>query len=72
MQGECGINDEGLSENLIELYASHNPRITNVSYMKKLKILHARGICGIDDKGLPENLVKLNSLNNPKITIKID
>ena len=70
----CLLTDEILKnyENLIELDASDSTRITNVSYMKNLKILHAYGISRIDDEGLPESLVKLNALNNPKITIKID
>ena len=66
---DCGIDDKGLPENLIELYASDNSKITNVSYMNNLKKLHASGSnCGINDKGLPENLIELDASYNPKIT----
>jgi hypothetical protein len=43
-----GIN--GLD--LIELSVDENSKITNVSFMKNLKILNARGICGIDQYGI--------------------
>jgi hypothetical protein len=36
---------------LVELYANNNEKITNVSFMKYLKILHAEGDCGIDQNG---------------------
>jgi hypothetical protein len=54
--------------NVILLDVSNNNKITNVSFMKKLKILYADGTCGIDQndiKGL--DLIKLNANNNNKI-----
>ncbi len=56
--------------NVVELDVSDNPKITNVSYMKKLKKLNAGGnSCGIDQKGIEGlELVELNVSYNPKIT----
>jgi hypothetical protein len=44
---EQGIN--GLD--LVELYVGDNKKITNVSFMRGLKILGASGKCGIDQNG---------------------
>jgi hypothetical protein len=67
---------------LVELYADNNNKITNVSMMKTLKILHASGECGIDQNGEPTmanmagpalpginglGLVELYAGNNKKI-----
>jgi len=56
-------------EKVIYLNASNNFKITNVSHMKSLQILHAEGDCGINQqeiKGL--NLIKLDASYNSKIT----
>lgn len=53
--------------NLVELNASHNKRIRDISFMTNLRILKARD-CGIDQnsiKGL--NLVYLDATKNNKI-----
>ena len=34
--------------NVTKLNANYNPLITDISFMKKLKILYANGKCGID------------------------
>jgi flagellin-specific chaperone FliS len=46
----CGQGINGL--NLTELYAFDNITITNVSFMKNLKILDACYTCGIDQLGI--------------------
>jgi hypothetical protein len=70
---KCGIDHfwqngiNGLS--LVELDANNNDKITNVSMISSLKILHAAGNCGIDQNGICGlDLVKLNANNNEKIT----
>jgi hypothetical protein len=45
----CGQGIDGLD--LIELNVADNKKITNVSFMKNLKILNARSMCGIDQNG---------------------
>ena len=43
----CGIDNDGIKGlNLIELYVSNNPKITNVNWMKKIQKLDASGDCG--------------------------
>ena len=66
----CKIDDHGIRNlNLIELYVSKNPKITEVSHMTNLKILDAHGNCGIDDHGIRNlNLTELYSSGNSKIT----
>ena len=59
-QGICGLD-------LVELYANHNSKITDVSFMKRLQILHIRGNCGICQKSIYNlNLTELDANNNPK------
>jgi hypothetical protein len=63
----CGQGIDGLD--LVELNANYNKKITNVSFMKKLKILHATGHCGIDQIGIEGlDLVELKANYNIKIT----
>ena len=55
--------------NVVKLNVSYNPKITNVSFMKKLKILNADGSSGIDQKDIEGlDLVELIAYNNQKIT----
>ena len=69
-KGNSGITDEEIKGlNLIELYASNNLKITNVSFMKNLQILDASYDSGITDEGIKGlSLVKLYSKYNLKIT----
>lgn len=54
---------------VVKLNACNNSKITNVSHMKSLKKLNARGDCGIDDEGIANlDLVKFNARHNSKIT----
>ena len=63
------IIKQGKYQLVTKLNASFNPKITSVSHMTNLQVLHARGNCGIDQKGIKElNLVKLYASYNPKIT----
>jgi hypothetical protein len=60
-----GIN--GLD--LIELFVNGNNKITNVSFMKKLKILNASHDCGIDQNDIDGlDLIELFVNDNKKIT----
>ena len=44
---DCGIKQDGIKGlDLDRLEAEDNSKITNVSFMKKLKILNANGLCG--------------------------
>ena len=69
----CQFNDESIKYlNLIELNASDNWKITNISHMTNLKILEACGWSKIDNKQIFNlNLIRLNSLNNDKITLSL-
>ncbi len=50
---DCGIRQQGIQgSNLIELDATNNENITNVSFMVNLKTLTAYGSCRIDIDGL--------------------
>jgi len=54
---------------LIQLDASNNPNITDVSWMTNLQILDASDNCGITNQDIKNlNLVKLNGYNNLNIT----
>jgi hypothetical protein len=62
----CGQDIYGLD--LIELYVGKNNKITNVSFMKKLKILDASCDCGIDQHGIDGlDLIELDVNDNKKI-----
>ena len=64
------IKDQDLvGLNLIELYASFNPKIKKINHMTNLRKLNASSTsCGIgDDDLMGLNLVELNAYNNPKI-----
>jgi hypothetical protein len=67
---DCGISDKNIKKlNLIELYASDNPKIINVNHMTNLQTLYATGDCGIDNNSIKNlNLTRLYASNNPKIT----
>ena len=54
--------------NVIKLNANYNKLITDLSFIKKLKILCAKGECGIDQNCINcLNLIELNAYNNEKI-----
>ena len=55
------------------LWASYNPKITDVNHLTNLQKLWAFGNCGIDDTGIKDlkNLIILNAYGNPKITKKL-
>ena len=64
------INQNGIKNlDLVELHANYNEKIVDVSFMKNLRILGARGIaCGITQKGIQNlNLLELYADNNTKI-----
>ena len=45
----CGIDQAGIKGiNLEKLYACHNSKIKDVSFMKSLEVLGADSNCGID------------------------
>ena len=66
------LSDEILKLNFFEsvakLHASNNSKITNVSFMKNLKIISASGSCGIDQNGIAGlDLVELHAVGNQYI-----
>jgi hypothetical protein len=49
---DCNIDQNNICGlNLVNLNVDDNKKITNVSFMKSLKILNAQGVCGIDHNG---------------------
>jgi hypothetical protein len=55
--------------NVITLDVSDDKHVTDVSFMKKLKILKARGDCGIEQNGIDGlDLIGLHVSGNKKIT----
>ena len=65
-----GINQDGI--NGLDLYVLHvydNNKITNIAFMKNLKVLTASSTCGIDQNGIEGlDLIELDTRNNNKIT----
>ena len=54
--------------NLIKLYIGYNDKIIDISFMKNLKYLNARGKCGIDQNSIEGlDLIELDVDNNDKI-----
>ena len=68
--GGCGIDQNGIfGLDLVELDASLNNKVTNVSFMRNLKKLYAYCSCGIDQNGINGlDLVELYVIGNNKIT----
>lgn len=68
------IDDVGIAGlDLMELGASDNSKITNVSHMRSLKKLVASGNCGIADAGIADlKLVEFDISFNSKITKKLN
>ena len=68
-RGDCGIDQNGITGlNLIELDATCNDKIKNVSFMSNLKKLGASGDCGIDQKSVCGlNLIVFKACKNEKI-----
>ena len=56
-------------EKVMDLNASYNSKITNVSHMKSLQILCASGNCGINQEGIKGlNLIQFYASYNSKIS----
>src|SRR5258706_292463 len=67
----CKLNDCILKQyvDVIELNARHNPKITSLNHMTKLKILNISWNCGVGNQGISDlNLEELDAWYNPKIT----
>ena len=58
---------------IMDLDVSNNPKITNVSFMKNLKILKAGWHCGIDQNGIQDlDLVRFSfNIYNKKLKFNI-
>lgn len=68
----CEIDQKVINHlDLVELIADYNSKIIDVSFMKNLKLLSARGgihFCGIDQKGISGlNLIELDASYNDSI-----
>ena len=62
------ILKQKIFKNVVIINAYNNVLITDISFMKKIKILNAEGRCGIDQNCINNlNLIELNASCNEKI-----